>query len=144
MSPNSCALAVAALVVALAVGGTVAPRTAVAAGDEREDIARLRAALERDFAAEAAACRDRFAVNACLEDVGRRRRQALEPLRDREWRLEERERRERTAVRERAAAARREGVASAASALPAPPPARARQRGVSPDPAPAPRRRSAA
>lgn len=80
-------------------------------GGEREALARERSRLQARFAAEEAACRDRFAVNACRDEVRERRREALEPLRERELALDEADRRERAAERRRAIRARQEEAA---------------------------------
>lgn len=111
----------AVLLVAV-VGATVA---APAAADDtearRSRIETQRAALERDFAADKAACRERFSVTACVDAVSVRRRQALAALREQELRLDEAQRQQRARQRQPAAEARREtararpGAASAAA-----------------------------
>ena len=68
------------------------------AEDERTRIAAERQSLTERFTAEESACRTRFAVNACLDDVRARRRAALAPLRERELRLAEAERQRRAAI----------------------------------------------
>lgn len=112
---------------ALGLGLGLAPVAPLAAGpaaaaDERAALAQQRRQLEAVFAAEEAACSRRFAVNACVEDVRQRRREALDPLRERELALAEAERRERAAQRRLALGERQR--ASAAPAAPASVPAR--------------------
>lgn len=77
--------------------------------EEREERARIdaeRVRLGAAFDAEAAGCRDRFFVNACLHDVQARRRAALDPLRRRELDLDDAERLRRAAARKAAVEAR--------------------------------------
>jgi hypothetical protein len=76
------------------------------ADDERVRIAVEREALTARFAQEELECAQRFAVNDCLEDVRRRRRDALEPLRAREFELDDAERLRRAAERRAAIEAR--------------------------------------
>jgi len=76
------------------------------ADDERARIAAEREALSAGFAQEEIECQRRFAVNDCLEDVRRRRRAALEPLRSREFDLDDAERLRRAAERRAAIEAR--------------------------------------
>jgi colicin import membrane protein len=66
---------------------------------ERARLAAERQALIDGFAQEELACQQRFFVNACVEDVSRRRREALAPLRARELELDDAERRQRAAER---------------------------------------------
>jgi hypothetical protein len=122
------------------------PGLAHAQGDERAAIAQERRHLEGVFAAEQAACANRFAVNACVEDVAERRRAALAPLRERELALDDAARRARaaqrreTAARQRAAASSPAGAVGAASAAEARPrqPARAVSGATGPRSAPDP------
>lgn len=86
---------------------------------ERAALAEQRRLTLRSLADEEAACQTRFAVTACLDDVRRRRREALAPLRERELRLEEAERRERAEQRRRGVDAKR---AAAVPATPGPVP----------------------
>jgi hypothetical protein len=68
----------------------------------RQTLAAQRSAIGQAEAAQQAVCWQKFAVNACLSEARRARRQALEPLRQQEvalnaqerlWRTEQRERR---------------------------------------------------
>lgn len=125
---------------AVALSQLVPPGHALAAGEpasaaaqgvaqERTALAEHRRLLLKILADEEAACRERFAVTACQDDVRRRRREALAPLRERELRLEESERRARAEERRRAVAAKLSeagvgpagsGAASASAAGPRP------------------------
>lgn len=111
----------------LAAGPARAAATADAAErEERARIAAERARLGAAFDAEEAACRERFLVNACVDDVRARRRAALDPLRRRELDLDDAERRRRadarrTAVRERLAAPPPPEPPATAAPPPAPP-----------------------
>ncbi len=69
---------------------------------QRQVLAAQRSAIAQAEESQQAACWQKFAVNACLSDARRTRRQALEPLRQQElilnaqerlWRGEQRERR---------------------------------------------------
>jgi hypothetical protein len=69
---------------------------------QRQALAAQRSAIAQAEAAQQAVCWQKFAVNACLSEARRARRQALEPLRqlelalnaqERLWRTEQRERR---------------------------------------------------
>jgi hypothetical protein len=69
---------------------------------QRQALAAQRSAIGQAEAQQQAVCWQKFAVNACLSDARRARRQALEPLRQQElalnaqerlWRSEQRERR---------------------------------------------------
>ena len=76
------------------------PQAARPADDaERARLAAERQALLDRFAQEELACRQRFFVNDCAEDVRRRRRYALVPLRARELELDDAERQRRAAER---------------------------------------------
>ena len=66
---------------------------------ERARLAAERQALIDGFAQEELACQQRFFVNDCVEDVRRRRREALAPLRARELELDDVERQQRAAER---------------------------------------------
>ena len=81
--------------------------------------AERRAVVER-FAAEERACAQRFAVTACVDETRARRRQALAPLREREVRMDEADRRQRAAER-RAAIATKVAAAASGPAGPAAP-----------------------
>jgi hypothetical protein len=95
--------------------GWLLPLVGLAAGDERAAILAERQAQLARFAAEERACASRFVVNACLDDVRLRRREALEPLRERELQLDQSERLKRAEER-RAAIAAKQGAAGAARA----------------------------
>lgn len=114
------------LACAIAIGAASAREP----GGERDALTRERSRLQARFAAEEAACRDRFAVNACRDEVRERRREALEPLRERELALDEADRRERAAERRRAIRAKQE-----AAARRPPPPTESRLRPREPAPA---------
>lgn len=103
----------------------------MAAGDaaalpDRAALARERVRLEAAFDAEEAVCRDRFAVNDCLDAVRQRRREALAPLRERELALAEAERRERAAQRRRAIETRQQALRQPAPAAASAPVVRVR------------------
>ena len=90
--------------------------SAQAVAQERAGIAEHRRLMLKILAEEEAGCRERFAATACLDDVRRRRRDALAPLRERELRLDESERRARADERRRAVANKLAAAASAPSA----------------------------
>ena len=76
----------------------------------RAEVATQRVAIEQRFVREKAECEQRFAVSTCLDEVRRRRQDALAPLVKREHELAAEERRARAAaqaqrVRERELAA---------------------------------------
>lgn len=64
-------------------------------------LAAQRSAIAQAEAAQQAVCWQKFAVNACLSEARRARRQALEPLRQQELALNAQERLWRTEQRER-------------------------------------------
>ena len=66
---------------------------------QREEIARQREAVMAVYHQEAKACWQKFAVNACLREARQNRREALEPLRQQDLRLNEEEREWRTEQR---------------------------------------------
>ncbi len=90
------------------------------AAAERQRIAAARSGVEARFAAEEAACRSRFVVTPCVDDVRARQREALAGLRYQELRLDDAERKRRASERLQSIEARR---AVAASRPPAPAPA---------------------
>jgi hypothetical protein len=96
---------------------------------ERARLAAERQALIDGFAQEELACQQRFFVNDCVEDVRRRRREALAPLRARELELDDVERQQRAAERRAAIEAKqrehaaRPAPASAPELSPRPRPA---------------------
>jgi hypothetical protein len=94
------------------------PGTAWAQVSERERLAAERQGLVDRFEAEERACRERFVVTACVDELRVRRRAALEPLRARELALDDAERQQRARDRQAARAARPQ-PASAAAARPA-------------------------
>ena len=68
---------------------------------QRQALAAQRSAIAQAEAAQQAVCWQKFAVNACLSEARRTRRQALEPLRQQELALNAQERLWRTEQRER-------------------------------------------
>lgn len=63
---------------------------------QREEIAKQREAVMAVYQDDAKACWQKFAVNACLSDARRKRREALEPLRQQDLLLNAQERQWRT------------------------------------------------
>ena len=102
-----------ALLLVLADGVRAASGDAATTTDSAA-LARERVRLEAAFDVEETACRDRFAVNDCLDSVRLRRREALAPLRARELALTEAERRERAAQHRRAIEAQQQALAQRA------------------------------
>lgn len=68
---------------------------------QRQVLAAQRSAILQAEADQTAECWQKFAVNACLSEARRTRRQALEPLREQELALNAQERLWRTEQRER-------------------------------------------
>lgn len=68
---------------------------------QRQALAAQRSAIAQAEAAQQAVCWQKFAVNTCLSEARRARRQALEPLRQQELALNKQERLWRTEQRER-------------------------------------------
>jgi len=64
---------------------------------ERSKVAAERARLEAGFQAEEAACRSRFAVNACLQEIRTRRNEAMADLRRQDLLINESDRKARAA-----------------------------------------------
>ncbi len=94
----------------------------------RAEVAVQRAAIEQRFAQEKLDCEQRFSVAACLDELRRRRHEALAPLVRRENELAAEERRARAAaqtqrVRERELAASQDEGQKRERILTAPPPA---------------------
>jgi hypothetical protein len=89
---------------------------------ERHRIEAERGQLEARFAAEDAACRERFEVTRCVDEVKARRREALGRLRQQELRLADAERRQRAAARMQAIEAKRIDAESRPPAPPQPAP----------------------
>jgi hypothetical protein len=102
----------------LAVLVLTAPPARADAATERAQIHAARQAVERRHAAAQRECRERFAVTACLDEAGARRRAELAPLREQELRIDEAERQARAAQR-RAAIAAKQAAAASRPALPA-------------------------
>jgi hypothetical protein len=67
---------------------------------QREEIAKQREAVMAVYQEEAKACWQKFAVNACLIEARQKRNTSLEPLRQRDLRLNEQERQWRTEQRD--------------------------------------------
>jgi hypothetical protein len=68
---------------------------------QRQALAAQRIAIGQSEAAQQAVCWQKFAVNACLSEARRTRRQALEPLRQQELALNAQERLWRTEQRDK-------------------------------------------
>ena len=66
---------------------------------ERQRIDSERRAIEAGFAAEEAACRERFVVTSCVDDVRQRKRDALAGLRAEGLLLDDADRQARAAAR---------------------------------------------
>ncbi len=88
-----------------------------AQGSARDRLAAERQSLLDGFSVEEHACRERFAVTACMDELRVRRRAALAPLRERELALMDAERQQRASDHQAARAAR---PPSAAAAVPKP------------------------
>ena len=89
---------------ALQSGAQAAPKTdelPEAIARQRQVLAAQRSAIGQAQAQQQALCWQKFAVNACLNEARRVRRQALEPLRQQELALNAQERLWRTEQRER-------------------------------------------
>lgn len=104
------------LLLALLAGSAHAQDDAAA---RQRRIDEARAAADARFEAESAACRQRFAVNACLDDARQRRRQALAAVQAEQRALDEAGRRERAADR-RAEVARKQAEVARRTAAPTP------------------------
>ena len=92
-----------ALQLAAPAGVTLAPAPDAlpeAITRQRQVLAEQRSAIGQAEAAQQLLCWQKFAVNACLSDARRARRQALEPLRQQELALNAQERQWRTEQRE--------------------------------------------
>ncbi len=85
---------------------------ATATDDARAQIAVERRVIEERYTAEQRACRERFAVTACLDGSRARRRAELAPLRERELRLDDAQRQARAQERRAAVAAKQAAAAS--------------------------------
>ena len=98
---------------------------------ERQQIEDARQRIAQDFSAQERACRQRFAVTDCVEDVRARRRQALAPWREKELALDAADRQRRANERRAAIQAKTQAATEApASAPPVVP--RARKPGPTP------------
>ncbi len=104
---------------------TVCMAVATASPQQRAELrAELRAErqqLSEAFAKEERACSEQFLVTACLDDARARRREALAPVRERELKLDEAERRVKAEQRRQAVAAKQALAASQPAARLAPP-----------------------
>ena len=92
-----------------------------AAMPERAQLRAERQQLTDAFAQEERVCAQQFLVTACLDDARARRRAALAPLRERELRLDEADRRAKADLRRQAIAAKQARAASQPDARPVPP-----------------------
>jgi colicin import membrane protein len=104
---------------AVAQAASAAPGQAAAA--TIADLAARRRAIDAQHAAELRACQSRFAVTACIDDAGQRRREALAPLREVELQLDGAERQQRAAQRRELIAAKQREAAARPPASAAPP-----------------------
>jgi hypothetical protein len=86
------------------------PLSAAAQVSERERIAAERSAISTLYNQQERDCIQRFATNACVEDVRARRREALAPLRERELNLDEASRHQRAEERRAAVAAKQQAA----------------------------------
>ncbi|GAB1389345.1 MAG: hypothetical protein AMXMBFR78_05200 [Rubrivivax sp.] len=105
---HPCTLLLGVAMLALHLGAAAAASgsaSADAAAPPRQRLAEEKAAVEARYEREAAACGQRFAVNDCLDQARRQRRQALAALRAQEQALDAQQRQQRAA--ERAAESRR-------------------------------------
>lgn len=80
----------------LANAQTLADGQQAGLDQRRASLSEERARLEAGFALEDAACRDRFALNSCLEKVNAKRRVVMAELRRQEISLNDEERKNRT------------------------------------------------
>ncbi len=91
----------------------------LASPDERQQIAVARQRIAQEFGAQEQACRQRFAVTDCVEDVRARRRQALAPWHEKELALDAADRQRR--ADERRAAIQAKTLAATETPASAPP-----------------------
>lgn len=98
--------------VALVLAACASVATAVERSAEHAELAAQRQRLEAGFAAEEAQCRERFTVTTCVDDVRKRKREALAAVRSRELVLDDAERRQRAAERRQAVARKQAELAS--------------------------------
>ena len=99
MRPHDRRCLAAALAAAFAGLALAAPVRADESS-ERERLAEEKRAVERRFAAEEVACRERFTVSACLEEVRRAKRKALADVDARQIALDDAERQRRAQARQ--------------------------------------------
>lgn len=90
--------------------------------DERSRIAAEIQRLSGAFAAEESACKQRFVVTSCVEEVQLRRRETLGPLRSRVLALDDAERRQRAGARLAAIESKRRAQRSSVPEAPPPGP----------------------
>jgi hypothetical protein len=102
----------------LGLGLQAGAAAAVDAAAERSALAAQRQEVERRFAAEEAACRQRFAVSGCIEEARLQRRRALAPLREREFALDDAGRKARAAERRQALAQKRQAAEARTASAP--------------------------
>lgn len=114
------------IVAGLLFGGVWTGQACADEAEARQRLAAERQALEQRFDAEERVCADRFAVNACVDDVRARRRAALAPLREQLLQVDEAERRRRADER-RAAVARKQAELAQRPAVPPQPGLRLRE-----------------
>lgn len=94
-------------------GDASRPVLAQAGGDERAQLAAERRALQTRFDTQEQACKSRFAVTACVDELRLRRRDALAPLRARELQLDDAERSQRAQRRQQALQAKQRSTDAA-------------------------------
>lgn len=97
MKPVWCLVAAMWVTVGACAQEGPAPTLQEAEARERERIRQFRGAEQTRFAAEEAQCYQRFAVNDCLLEVRRARREVLADLRRQEMSINEAQRKRRAA-----------------------------------------------
>ena len=105
----------------LTVGMAVATASPQQRAELRAELRAERQQLSEAFAKEERACSQQFWVTACLDDARARRREALAPVRERELKLDEAERRAKAEQRRQAIAVKQALAASQPAARLAPP-----------------------
>jgi hypothetical protein len=85
------------------------------AAAERQRLQAEEQAVRATFAAEEAACRQRFVVTSCIDDARRRERAALASLRQQTLKLDDADRQRRAALRAEQVALKQTAAASAAA-----------------------------
>jgi hypothetical protein len=117
-----------------------APDVAAARAQQRAQLLAERQRIEAEFQATVAACRQRFAVTACVDEARQRRRDALAVPRTQALVLDDLERRERAVARREAVQAKqRKAAERALPASAAPAASRPARQGPAPAQAAAPR-----